>query len=174
MDKELTTDKTINILTTKVGPLAVVLILGLMALMIIKSFISKPFQGQLLRKENNIEDIQFDDCGTDSTKSVDYPEIAYKVAKKVAQNEDEGGILICRTGVGMSIVANKVKGIRCALCYNEKVGTLCKEHNNANIIALPADMLTEDEAIRIIQNWLNATFLAGRHERRVNMIEEIR
>lgn len=116
---------------------------------------------------------EWEDCGTYSSESVDYPEIAYKVAKKVATGEAECGILICRTGVGMSIVANKVKGIRCALCYNEKVGKLCKEHNNANMIALPADMITMEEAVNIINNWMNAKFAEGRHKRRIEMIEEI-
>lgn len=115
---------------------------------------------------------QFEDYGTFSTDSVNYPEIARKVAKAVVENRAECGILICRTGVGMSIVANKVKGIRCALCYNEKVGRLCKEHNNANVIALPADMITLDEAISIINNWLDAKFAGGRHQVRVDMIEE--
>lgn len=100
-----------------------------------------------------------------------YPEIAYRVADSVACGECESGIVICKTGVGVSIVANKVKGIRCALCYNEKVGKLCKEHNNANMIALPADMITFEEATSIIDNWIEAKFLGGRHEVRVNMIE---
>ena len=117
--------------------------------------------------------IQWEDCGTYSLDSVDYPEIAYRVAIKVANGQVEAGILICRTGVGMSIAANKVKGIRCALCYNEKVGILCKEHNNANVIALPADMLSLEEAVHIVENWLNAKFLGGRHERRIKMIEDI-
>ncbi|MBQ9313912.1 MAG: ribose 5-phosphate isomerase B [Clostridia bacterium] len=115
----------------------------------------------------------FKDYGTFSTDSVDYPKIAYNVAKDVAEKKVDCGILICRTGVGMSIVANKVRGIRCALCYNEKVGKLCKEHNNANMISLPADMLTLDEAVNIIHNWMEAQFAGGRHEKRVNMIEEI-
>lgn len=115
----------------------------------------------------------FKDCGTFSHDSVDYPEIAYQVANEVSNGKTECGILICRTGVGMSIVANKVKGIRCALCYNEKVGRLCKEHNNANVIALPADMITFDDAIRIINNWMTAKFIGGRHEIRVKKIEEI-
>ena len=113
----------------------------------------------------------FKDFGTFSTDSVDYPEIAYKVANDVSCKNTECGILICRTGVGMSIVANKVHGIRCALCYNKEVGRLCKEHNNANMIALPADMVSKDEAIEIIENWLNAKFAGGRHENRVKMIE---
>ena len=115
----------------------------------------------------------FKDYGTYSCDSVDYPEIAYKVAMEVAMHQVDCGILICRTGVGMSIVANKVKGVRCALCYNEEVGRLCKEHNNANVIALPADVITVDEAVNIINNWMEAKFAGGRHEIRVNMIEEI-
>jgi len=113
---------------------------------------------------------EFEDCGTYSKESVDYPSIAYEVAQKVATGQAEYGILICRTGVGMSIVANKVKGIRCALCYNEKVGKLCKEHNNANMIALPADMITIEEAIAIINNWMSSSFMEGRHLTRINMI----
>ena len=113
----------------------------------------------------------FKDFGTNSPESVDYPKIAFLVADSVANRECEVGIIICRTGVGMSIAANKVKGIRCALCYNEKVGRLCKEHNNANMIALPADMITFEEAIKIIKNWLDTEFAGGRHENRVNMIE---
>ena len=98
--------------------------------------------------------------------------IAYLTAESVAKNETACGIVICRTGVGVSIVANKVKGIRCALCYNKEVGHLCKEHNNANMIAIPADMVTFEDAVEIINNWLNATFLGGRHEKRVAMIEK--
>lgn len=112
------------------------------------------------------------DFGTFSKESVDYPVIAREVATSVAKGECDCGILICRTGVGMSIVANKVKGIRCALCYNEKVGTLCKEHNNANVISLPADMVSIEQMITIVENWLNTDFAGGRHEQRVNMIEE--
>ena len=111
--------------------------------------------------------------GTDSTESVDYPEIALKVAESVSNGECDSGILICRTGVGMSIVANKVRGIRCALCYNEKIGKLCKEHNNANVIAIPADMISFEEVICIIDNWISSNFLGGRHERRLNMIKDM-
>lgn len=115
--------------------------------------------------------ISFKDFGTNSLESVDYPEYAFKVADSVALGECEAGILICKTGVGMSIAANKVRGIRCALCFNREVAHFCKEHNNANIIALPASMLSKEEAIQIIEIWLSSKFLGGRHEKRVNMIE---
>lgn len=117
------------------------------------------------------KEIEWRDFGTYSVESANYPEIAYAVADSVAKGECAEGILICRTGVGMSIVANKVKGIRCALCYNEKIGRLCKEHNNANIIALPADMISYEEAIQIIDQWRSAAFAGGRHELRIRMIE---
>lgn len=115
--------------------------------------------------------IEFKDCGTNSKESVDYPKFAYLVADSVASGECEAGIVICRTGVGVSITANKVKGIRCALCYNKEVAQLCKEHNNANMIALPADMIEFQDIVDIINNWMSAEFLGGRHELRVNMIE---
>lgn len=131
--------------------------------------------GYNLKKEiiNELgEEIEFINFGTDSIDSVDYPIIAKATAKAVSQGECELGILICRTGVGMSICANKVKGIRCALCYNEEVAKLCREHNNANMLALPADQITKDDAIKFVKVWLDSKFLSGRHENRVNMIEE--
>ena len=127
----------------------------------LKDAIIKYFDGKVV----------FKDFGTNSPESVDYPEYAIKVADSVASGECEAGILICKTGIGMSIAANKVKGIRCALCFNEEVAHLCKEHNNANVIALPASMMSKDEAVKIIEIWLNSKFLGGRHEKRVNMIE---
>lgn len=127
----------------------------------LKEAIIKHFDGKVV----------FKDFGTNSLESVDYPEYAFKVADSVASGECEAGILICKTGIGMSIAANKVKGIRCALCFNEEVAHLCKEHNNANVIALPASMISKDEAVKIIEIWLNSKFLGGRHEKRVNMIE---
>lgn len=115
--------------------------------------------------------IDFKDFGTNSTESVDYPKIAFLVSDSVASGECSEGILICKTGVGMSIVANKVKGIRCALCFNENIGHLCKEHNDANVIALPAEMLSFEETVKIIEAWTNAKFEGGRHKRRVDMFE---
>lgn len=122
-------------------------------------------------KEYFKDKIEFKDFGTNSKESVDYPIIAYEVANSVANGDCEVGVVICRTGVGVSIVANKVKGIRCALCYNKEVARLCKEHNNANMIALPADMLNFEDVIEVINSWMSAEFLSGRHQTRVNMIE---
>lgn len=122
---------------------------------------------------NKFKNIEFKDFGTNTNEPVDYPEIALKVARSVASGETKEGILICKTGIGVSIAANKVKGIRCALCYNKKVAKLAKEHNDANILAIGADNLTEEEVYEIIEEWINSTFKGGRHQRRVDLIKKI-
>lgn len=112
-------------------------------------------------------------CGTDSEESVDYPIIAEKVANAVQRGETDSGILICGTGIGMSIVANKFKKIRCALCYNLDTAKFAKLHNNANIIALGASQLSQEDAIKIVEVWIDTEFEGKRHEKRINMISEI-
>ena len=116
--------------------------------------------------------LEFKDFGTESEDSVDYPDFAFSVAKSVAKGECEKGILICKTGIGMSIAANKVKGIRCALCYNTATAILAKKHNNANIIAIGADQLDFEEVKSIIESWLNEEFMGKQHERRINKISK--
>lgn len=132
--------------------------------------------GGYLLKEKLIkefeDEIEFLDCGTFSTESANYPEIAFNVAGKVANNECEYGILICRSGIGMDIAANKVKNIRCANVSTTKMARLAKEHNNANIISLAADELTTDAAKEIVYMWLSSQFLGGRHQTRIDMISE--
>lgn len=120
--------------------------------------------------ENKIEYI---DCGTNSEERVDYPKIVNEVAKKVQTKECEKGILICGTGLGVAIVANKYKGIRCANCYNKEMAEYAKMHNDANILALGAGQNTTKEAIEILQTWINAQFAGERHEIRIKMIEDI-
>lgn len=117
--------------------------------------------------------IKYKDYGTYNEERCEYPEFAEKVAKAVQKKECEKGILICGTGFGVSIVANKFKGIRCASCWNEEVAKLLKEHNNANIIALPGRFITVSQAIAILRTWIAAEFLGGRHEDRLQMIENI-
>lgn len=130
--------------------------------------------GGFLLKEELIKsfegDIEFKDYGTFSTESVNYPDIAFKVAESVAKGECESGVLICRSGIGMDIAANKVKGIRCANVSNMTAARLCKEHNNANIIALAADEITLEAAREIVYTWLNSEFLGGRHQKRIDLI----
>lgn len=116
--------------------------------------------------------IQFKDFGTVSEESVDYPDFAIPVAESVASGECDAGILICRTGNGMAIAANKVKGIRCALCYNTATAILAKKHNNANIIAIGADELDFEDVKNIIELWLNEKFMGEQHERRINKISK--
>ena len=116
---------------------------------------------------------EFKDFGTVSEERVDYPEIAKEVSKSVQTKETEFGILICKTGLGMSIVANKFKGIRCAVCHNENTAKYARLHNNANILALSGEELTTNDAICILRMWLATEFEGGRHQNRLNMIEEI-
>lgn len=111
--------------------------------------------------------------GTDSHESCDYPEYGEKAARAVTAKEADCGILICGTGVGISIAANKVKGIRAAVCSEPVTARLVKEHNNANIIAFGARIVGPETAKEIVKAYLTAEFLGGRHERRVDMIAGI-
>jgi len=113
------------------------------------------------------------DFGTYSQQSCDYPFFAYKVAKAVALKRYLRGILICKTGIGNSIVANKVKGIRAALCYNILAARLSRLHNDANILVLGAEFVNIKVAKKIIDIWLNTDFEGGRHLRRIKQIERI-
>ncbi len=117
--------------------------------------------------------IAYEDKGTFSEESVDYPNIAKAVAKDVSDKKADIGILICRSGIGMSMVANKFKGVRCAPCYQEQTAKFSKMHNNANVLALGADYITTNEAICIVRQFLATEFEGGRHEARVNLISEI-
>ena len=118
-----------------------------------------------------LTEISFKDYGTFSTDSVDYPDIAISLAEDVASGKVEKGILICRSGVGMDIMANKVKGIRAALCFNSKIAEMAKRHEDVNIITLPADYITKDEAIDIVNAWLENDFDGERHQRRIDKIK---
>ena len=110
--------------------------------------------------------------GTDILDSVDYPDIAKKVSEKVLNGEAKFGILICGTGIGISIAANKIKGIRAALCHNEYTAKLSRLHNDANIIALGARVLGDSLAIACVETFINTEFEGGRHARRVGKIEK--
>ena len=112
------------------------------------------------------------DFGTNSADSVNYPVYGKKVANAVVNKEADFGIVICGTGIGISIAANKVRGIRCALCMNSTMATLTREHNDANILALGERMIGDVLALDIVDKFLNTEFLGGRHATRVAMIEE--
>lgn len=113
------------------------------------------------------------DLGTCSKESCDYPEFAYALAKEVSRGEFKRGILICKSGIGNSIVANKLPAVRAALCYNLKMAKLSRQHNDSNILVLGAAFVKEKLAKRIINVWLNTEFQGGRHLRRLNQIKKI-
>ncbi|EAX92524.1 ribose 5-phosphate isomerase B family protein [Trichomonas vaginalis G3] len=110
------------------------------------------------------------DVGTNSTESVDYPDFAQAAAKEIESGNAQLGVLICGTGIGISIAANKCKGIRCALCHEHLTAQLCRQHNNANIVAMGARIIGPETAIDIVKTFLTTDFLGDRHERRVNKI----
>ena len=112
------------------------------------------------------------DFGTDSEKSVDYPDYIRPAAEAVARGECERGIVLGGSGNGEAIVANRVKGIRCALCWNTESAQLSRSHNNANMISLGARMVSEDDVRQIVNTWLTTPFDGGRHANRVNKIDK--
>ena len=118
-------------------------------------------------KKNNYE---VQDCGCFSIDSVDYPDIADLTCKKVLEKKDSLGILLCGTGIGMSISANKIKGIRAALCTHAFESQMSRNHNNANVLCLGARVIGQELAKSILNTFLKHDFEAGRHERRVNKI----
>lgn len=112
------------------------------------------------------------DFGTDSNQSVDYPRFIRPVAEAVAAGTCERGIVLGGSGNGEAIVANRVRGVRCALCWSDQSAQLAREHNDANMISLGQRMISLDEALRIVRIWLDTPFAGGRHTRRIEMIDE--
>jgi ribose 5-phosphate isomerase B len=113
------------------------------------------------------------DEGTYSLDSCDYPDYAKKVGFKVRDKVVDLGILICGTGIGMSISANKIKGIRASLCFNEYMAEMARIHNNANVLCLGARVLKQEEIVKIIDKWLESKYEGGRHDKRLAKITEI-
>ena len=113
---------------------------------------------------------EFEDFGCHSEDSIDYPDYAHPVADKVAATENGLGILICGSGNGISMTANKHQDIRCALCWTSEIAELARQHNNANVISLPARFVTEELALEMVETFLTTTFEGGRHQRRVDKI----
>lgn len=121
-------------------------------------------------KKNNYK---VKDFGTFSTKRCDYPPIGYKVARAVASRKFERGILICKTGLGMTMVANKASGIRAALLHNVTSARSSREHNDANIAVFSGNIINKGKAEKILKVWLKTKFLGGRHKRRLTLVEKI-
>jgi ribose 5-phosphate isomerase B len=112
------------------------------------------------------------DLGTYSADSADYPDFAHSVASKVEHHDARRGVLLCGTGLGMSYAANRHPGVRAAVAWSPEVAQLAREHNDANILILPARYVTEDEGVEILRTWLDTQFSGGRHSRRVEKIEQ--
>lgn len=117
--------------------------------------------------------LKIKDLGTYSPERCDYPELAYKLAKEIAAGRSKFGILICYTGIGNSIVANRFPGVRASLCYNVKAARLTREHNDSNVLALGSCFTGLGLAKKIIKAWLAAKFQGGRHKRRLDMLKRI-
>jgi ribose 5-phosphate isomerase B len=114
-----------------------------------------------------------DDYGTDNGDSVDYPDFAEKVAAAISRGEVDLGILVCGTGIGMSIVANKFPGVRAALATDEFMAQMAKEHNNANILVLGGRVLSKELATKMVNVWLDTAYEGGRHQRRLDKIDQV-
>ena len=120
---------------------------------------------------SNYEGVEVLDLGTNSTESVDYPQFGFACGEAVANGDAERGIVVCGTGIGISIAANKVKGIRCALCTSIEMARLSREHNNANILALGGRTTKPEDALMIVDTRLKTEFAGDRHARRVAMLD---
>ena len=113
------------------------------------------------------------DEGTDSVESCDYPDVAAAVAGKVSSGDSDRGILICGTGIGMAITANKFPGTRAATCHDEVTAEICRRHNDVNVLCLSGDLLGESRLGNLVKIWLETDFDGGRHTRRLDKIAEI-
>ncbi len=116
--------------------------------------------------------LEITDVGTDSGNSVDYPDFGKAAARKIAMNEAEAGIVICGSGIGISIAANREPAVRCALCLNPEMAKLARQHNDANMVAIGARFTSPDEAKEIVRVFLSTGFEGGRHEARVAKLSE--
>ncbi|HQU81766.1 MAG TPA: ribose 5-phosphate isomerase B [Pyrinomonadaceae bacterium] len=114
--------------------------------------------------------VEYEDVGTFSTDSVDYPDFAQKVGEAVAKGEVEQGIVVCGSGIGVAIAANKIHGVRAAQAWNEETARLARQHNDANVLTIGARVIPEAEIPNIVKAWFSANFEGGRHEKRVEKI----
>lgn len=121
-------------------------------------------------KERFGSEFEFEDYGTHSTESVDYPDFAHKLAAQVATTPNQYGVLICGTGNGMAMTANKHAGIRAGLCWSKEIAALIRQHNNANILVMPARFIPAETAFEIFSTFFSTEFEGGRHQRRIDKI----
>ncbi|MGN0193559.1 MAG: ribose 5-phosphate isomerase B [Pseudoramibacter sp.] len=128
---------------------------------------------KLIQELTEVYQAEVVDCGCDGTASVDYPDFGQKVAETVASGDVDRGIVICGTGIGISISANKVPGVRAALCTNEYMAKMSRQHNNANVLAMGARVIGDELAKDILKVWMTTDFEGGRHQRRIDKISAI-
>lgn len=117
--------------------------------------------------------VSWHDMGCYTPEDCDYPEFAHAVVHALLSGQSERGILLCGTGAGIAIAANRFNHIYAALAWNEETARLAREHDNANILVIPADYVTSEQAVKMVEAWLGARFLGGRHEHRLMMIDEV-
>ncbi|MBO2524999.1 MAG: ribose 5-phosphate isomerase B [Bacteroidales bacterium] len=115
-------------------------------------------------------EFEWENMGTYSSESVDYPDFAHPLAEKISNGENKYGILICGTGNGIGMTANKHANVRAALCWNVDIAALARQHNDANILVLPARFITEEDAFKVVETFFSTEFEGGRHQRRVEKI----
>lgn len=126
---------------------------------------------QAVMKRLDELNIEYKDFGVYENESVDYPDYARPVSESVVAGEFDRGILLCGTGIGMSIAANKVKGVRCALVHDNFTAKLTRQHNNTNVLAMGERVIGEGLALMIVETWLSTEFEGGRHERRLEKVK---
>ena len=126
------------------------------------------YKNYIIENLNDKHDIK--NNGTDAESSVDYPDFAHPASSDVDNQISDLGILICGSGNGVAMTANKYKNVRAALCWNEELAVIAKQHNNANIVCIPARFISKEEALQIVKSFIQTGFEGGRHERRVNKI----
>jgi ribose 5-phosphate isomerase B len=125
---------------------------------------------EMLKKHLQEEGYEVKDVGTFSGESVDYPDMIHPLAKEINDGKIERGIVLCGSGIGVSMVANKYPKVRCALCWTSELAKLCRQHNDANVLALGARFTSEKEALEMVDTFLNTPFEGGRHQTRVEKI----
>ena len=128
---------------------------------------------EIVKKHLEERGVEVADLGTNSDASVDYPVYGKACGEAVVNGEADCGIVVCGTGIGISIAANKVKGVRCGLCTSVEMAQLTKQHNNANVLALGGRTTPAELALQIVDAWLDTEFEGGRHERRTSMLDEM-
>lgn len=127
---------------------------------------------QFLSKELGKMKYRVYDAGTDSSEACDYPQMGFECALRVSQKKDPRGILICRTGIGMAVIGNKLPGVRAGVCANPAEAVSAREHNDINLLVFAADKIAPKDALKTLKAWLKTPALKGRHSRRVRLIKD--